>query len=109
MILLLGVILGILLIILAIPILETLRDLICAWLDLCRAFALLNVAKVNCKIEKMSDELDKSNQTYAIGFKNEAPEFVIIPDEDDDDEDIEDTKSLMVKREIGFKTREKLD
>jgi uncharacterized membrane protein YgaE (UPF0421/DUF939 family) len=107
MTILLGVILGIILILFAIPVLEAIKDFCCTLFDGLRSFLLLIIASNNLKIEKMASELEKpEQQTNMIGFQNNDPEIIYVDDDYYDDEDAED-KIKSTKNQIGFHAREK--
>lgn len=84
-------ILGIVSIIFFIPIIESLSDLFCYWIEIAKAKATKKILIYNNEIETLQAQLEPQN-TSVIGFQ--------IPSETEyDDEEWEDDK---IKNKMGF-------
>lgn len=85
-------ILGMVTIITFIPILESLTELICSWLEVLKAIPMKKVLVVNAEIQDLQSKLEPVS-TSCIGFvQNEE-----YPEGDDWEED-----KCRVKNKIGF-------
>lgn len=90
---LIAYILGMVTIITFIPILESLTELICSWLEVLKAIPMKKVLVVNAEIQDLQAKLEPVS-TSCIGFvQNEE-----YPEDDDWEED-----KCRVKNKIGFR------
>jgi hypothetical protein len=97
MIPLLCVLCGVVFVILALPILQTLSDLIISFGEVIKAKMNISISQSNQKVMDISNK-NKKNSLDMIGFQSE-PKLEYYDDEDDDEE-YED--ELSNKRKIGF-------
>lgn len=82
-------ILGAVSIILLLPILESITDIACGWLETLKAINTKKVLRLNKEIEDLQEELEPI-QTQAIGFQVDSEEYC-----EEDDWEEED-------RKVGF-------
>ena len=82
---------GVAFIILAVPIMQSITEVICTFCEVLKAQMSISISKSSVKIQDMSDSLQPCN-TNVIGFK--ASETI--------EEDYDDEEDKLTNRKVGF-------